>query len=111
MSFKKVFSILVLLFLIISCTVLFILQSLYFIFRTAASTEKELIKSVDGSPLTIPALVICNRMPFSQDGVNSVNANLRQDPAMRLGLVKHYVSCAQTNCRKERSGKRSRPCG
>ncbi|EPB72873.1 hypothetical protein ANCCEY_08047 [Ancylostoma ceylanicum] len=86
MSFKKVFSILVLLFLIISCTVLFILQSLYFIFRTAASTEKELIKSVDGSPLTIPALVICNRMPFSQDGVNSVNANLRQDPAMRYLL-------------------------
>ncbi|KAL6729929.1 hypothetical protein Aduo_000938 [Ancylostoma duodenale] len=86
MSFKKVFSILVLLFLIISCTILFVLQSLYFIFRTASSTEKELIKSVDGSPLTIPALVICNRMPFSQDGVNSVNANLRQDPAMRYLL-------------------------
>ncbi|RCN30414.1 hypothetical protein ANCCAN_23817 [Ancylostoma caninum] len=42
--------------------------------------------SVDGSPLTIPALVICNRMPFSQDGVNSVNGNLRQDPAMRYLL-------------------------
>ncbi|RCN48145.1 hypothetical protein ANCCAN_05830 [Ancylostoma caninum] len=86
MSLKKIFSILVLLFLIISCTILFVLQSLYFIFRTASSTEKELMKSVDGSPLTIPALVICNRMPFSQDGVNSVNGNLRQDPAMRYLL-------------------------
>ncbi|VDO80508.1 unnamed protein product [Haemonchus placei] len=34
----------------------------------------------------MPALVICNRMPFSQDGVNSVNAAIRQDQPMRYLL-------------------------
>ncbi|CAJ0593477.1 unnamed protein product [Cylicocyclus nassatus] len=86
MSCKSICNTLLLLFLVISCAVLFILQSLYFIFRNAADTEKELIKRVDGTPLALPTLIICNRMPFSQDGVNSVSANLRQDQALRYLL-------------------------
>ncbi|XGW19783.1 hypothetical protein V3C99_003541 [Haemonchus contortus] len=68
------------------CTVLFILQSIYFIIRGTESSEKQYVKTVDGSPLAMPALVICNRMPFSQDGVNSVNAAIRQDQPMRYLL-------------------------
>ncbi|ULU09259.1 hypothetical protein L3Y34_013988 [Caenorhabditis briggsae] len=73
-------------FLLCSCTALFVLHSLYFIFRTTSQTEKTETKTIHDDQLFIPALIICNRMPFSQDGLNNVNVNLRQDSALRYLL-------------------------
>ncbi|PIO63537.1 hypothetical protein TELCIR_14862 [Teladorsagia circumcincta] len=86
MVLKGVLNGVILTVLLAICGALFVLQCLYFIFRTAESSEKQYVKTVDGTPLAIPALLICNRMPFSQDGVNSVNSALRQDQAMRYLL-------------------------
>ena len=32
----------------------------------------------------IPAIIICNKLPFSQDGINSVSGNLRTDQPLRF---------------------------
>ncbi|KAE9420462.1 hypothetical protein Angca_002054, partial [Angiostrongylus cantonensis] len=83
---KAICNTLVIVFLVSLCVVLFVLQSLYFISKITENTEKEQIKTTDGSPLSLPAIIICNRMPFSQDGTDSVNRDLRQDPAIRFLL-------------------------
>ncbi|VDL70585.1 unnamed protein product [Nippostrongylus brasiliensis] len=86
MAIKTACNVIIMLFLIGVCVVLFVLQSIYFINRSTGNSQKELTDTVDGEPLSMPALVICNRMPFSQDGVNSVNSALRQEQAMRYLL-------------------------
>ncbi|KJH53276.1 hypothetical protein DICVIV_00587 [Dictyocaulus viviparus] len=112
MNCRMICNITVLLLLVIICIVLFIIQSLYFIIKIPESSQKERIKTVDALPLFIPAIIICNRMPFSQDGVNSVSEILRQDSAMRyllewtnpslresadyVGLSQNYMNQGQT---------------
>lgn len=39
----------------------------------------------------IPAIIICNKLPFSQDGINSVSGNLRTDQPLRFIELKSYI--------------------
>ncbi|CAD6195997.1 unnamed protein product [Caenorhabditis auriculariae] len=94
MTLRNICSSLVFIVILASCVALFVLHSLYFIFRTASQTEKQELKTVDEDQLFIPSLVICNRMPFSQDGVNAVNVNMRQDAALRCGIGGSVVECS-----------------
>ncbi|CAI5438362.1 unnamed protein product [Caenorhabditis angaria] len=86
MYIRRLFGGLFFLFLLCSCIALFVLQSLYFILRNASQSEKTETKTIHDDQLYIPALIICNRMPFSQDGLNSVNPALREDAPLRYLL-------------------------
>ncbi|CAB3407567.1 unnamed protein product [Caenorhabditis bovis] len=82
MSCRTIFGSIFFIFLLASCVALFVLHSLYFILRTASDTEQTETKFRNEKQLHIPGLVICNRAPFSQDGINNVNVNLRQEQAL-----------------------------
>ncbi|CAI4229992.1 unnamed protein product [Auanema sp. JU1783] len=83
MSCKIICDGFVILLLLVCCFAVFVLHSLYFIFRYTDNSYKEEVKLVNVDQLYVPAIVICNRMPFSQDGINSINSNIRQDQSIR----------------------------
>ncbi|PAV83674.1 hypothetical protein WR25_21695 [Diploscapter pachys] len=104
MSLRNVCSGVIFLFLLAACLALFILHSLYFILRNADDSQKEDTKMVTEDQVFIPAIIICNKLPFSQDGINSVSGNLRTDQPLRyfrewvdpsIREISDYVSPSQ----------------
>ncbi|KAF8368272.1 del-3 [Pristionchus pacificus] len=77
-------SAIVIVILLVACGVLFVLHSLYYVqpFLDSVGT-KESIKRVASTSQRVPAIVICNRMPFSADGINGVSSGLNNDNTKR----------------------------
>ncbi|GMT31104.1 hypothetical protein PFISCL1PPCAC_22401, partial [Pristionchus fissidentatus] len=83
-SCRGVCSVVVILLLLIACLIAFIFHSLYYILPYLSDVgTKETIKRIGSTSQRVPAIVICNRMPFSADGINAVSGNLNNDNTKR----------------------------
>uniref|UniRef100_A0A915BLV8 Uncharacterized protein n=1 Tax=Parascaris univalens TaxID=6257 RepID=A0A915BLV8_PARUN len=68
--------------MIICWTTLWILHSSYFLRNYEESAEKTILLRKSSKQLSFPALIICNRMPFSQEGFRRI-PSLYQDHVIR----------------------------
>ncbi|GMR56429.1 hypothetical protein PMAYCL1PPCAC_26624 [Pristionchus mayeri] len=71
--------------LVTACGVIFILHSLYYVLPYLQDNvgTKETVKRLNPASQRMPSIIICNRQPFSVDGINLVSSSMNNDNTKR----------------------------